>query len=930
MHRTRVTTFLLALLTLALAAAPALGAPTIAEYGAGTGATPGAVAAGTDGGVWFVDEAKPGAIGRIATSGSVARYTTGLTRDATFGALTAGPGGMWFTETSKNKIGRVSTSGTITEFAGSSHDKPVGITAGADGALWYTAQGKNGAIVRMTSAGKTTEFTAGLTTSSLPQDIVAGPDNALWFTEPASGRIGRITLQGTITEYPVALAGGTLSDIAAGPDGALWFTVKGTAPAIGRITTSGAMDTALITSGLPLNSAPQDITAGPDDALYFTDAGANAVGRLLPGTTTITMASAGLTAAASPDGLAAGADGAIWFAEHAAAGIARLTVAPTAATTTESDVTATTATLTASATANGQATTAHIDWDDDQDFGSFASSTPVAIGMGASPQTVTAHPTGLSANTSYYARVVAVNATGTATGPVRQFTTTAPGAPSATTLPATAVGASSATLNAAVNPENAPTIYHFEWGPTTAYGTSAPSVDGAVGSDATDHPVDATISGLRPNTTYHYRVVAAGSGTTNGADRMFRTAAVAPDAVTGDAAPTTADGAVAQGTVNPNNSATAYRFEWGTTTAFDTATPALDELVGDDDAPHAVSAALPAVEPNTTYHVRLVATSLAGTTYGADEPFTTDAVAPVIAGGTAADVTTTTATVTGTVDPRNSATRCWVEWGPTESYGARTAAVALEGPADLTAHPCSARLEALAPDAAYHARLVAENDGGVTRGPDVALRTAAAPAVPATTPAPPAAAPDASAPAPAFGRTVAVTAARGTVTFRTPDGKLHALTGSEAVPSGSTFDTTAGELRLTSAVDRAGHVQHARFRGARFRVTQPAAKGGMVVIETRERPAGCAAATPARTARVAAATKKRRKPRSLWGSDDHGRFTTQGRDATATVRGTEWITTETCAGTRVTVRQGAVSVYDKHTHRHRLVKAGGSYLARHR
>ena len=48
------------------------------------------------------------------------------------------------------------------------------------------------------------------------------------------------------------------------------------------------------------------------------------------------------------------------------------------------------------------------------------------------------------------------------------------------------------------------------------------------------------------------------------------------------------------------------------------------------------------------------------------------------------------------------------------------------------------------------------------------------------------------------------------------------------------------------------------------------------------------------------------------------------------MRGTEWITEDTCDGTRTTVVKGAVSVRDRHTGRTVLVKAGHSYLARRR
>ena len=51
-------------------------------------------------------------------------------------------------------------------------------------------------------------------------------------------------------------------------------------------------------------------------------------------------------------------------------------------------------------------------------------------------------------------------------------------------------------------------------------------------------------------------------------------------------------------------------------------------------------------------------------------------------------------------------------------------------------------------------------------------------------------------------------------------------------------------------------------------------------------------------------------------------------DSVATVRGTEWITEDTCDGTLTTVVKGAVSVRNLHNGRKKLVKAGRSYLVR--
>lgn len=94
--------------------------------------------------------------------------------------------------------------------------------------------------------------------------------------------------------------------------------------------------------------------------------------------------------------------------------------------------------------------------------------------------------------------------------------------PGASTTPATGVTTSSATLNGSVNPENLTTTYHFEWGTSTSYGQS--TADTAAGAGNADESVSAAISGLKPGSLYHYRVVATNAiGTSVGADQTFQT-----------------------------------------------------------------------------------------------------------------------------------------------------------------------------------------------------------------------------------------------------------------------------------------------------------------------------------------------------------------------------------------------------------------------
>src|ERR1700731_2568477 len=69
--------------------------------------------------------------------------------------------------------------------------------------------------------------------------ITAGPDGALWFTEGNANKIGRITTAGVFTEFPVPTANSFPAGITAGPDGNLWFVEA--IGNIGRITTTGVV-----------------------------------------------------------------------------------------------------------------------------------------------------------------------------------------------------------------------------------------------------------------------------------------------------------------------------------------------------------------------------------------------------------------------------------------------------------------------------------------------------------------------------------------------------------------------------------------------------------------------------------------------------------------------------------------------------------------
>lgn len=101
-------------------------------------------------------------------------------------------------------------------------------------------------------------------------------------------------------------------------------------------------------------------------------------------------------------------------------------------------------------------------------------------------------------------------------------------APSAATNAATGVSITDATLNGTVNANNSTTAVTFEYGTTASYGSTATASPSSV-TGTSDTTISADITGLSPDTTYHYRVVATNSlGTTYGADKTFTTPADPP------------------------------------------------------------------------------------------------------------------------------------------------------------------------------------------------------------------------------------------------------------------------------------------------------------------------------------------------------------------------------------------------------------------
>jgi hypothetical protein len=324
---------------------------------------------------------------------------------------------------------------------------------------------------------------------------------------------------------------------------------------------------------------------------------------------------------------------------------------------------------------------------------------------------------------------------------------------------------------------------------------------------------------------------------------------------------------------------------------------------------------------------------------------------------TATAVGPDSATLQARVRPRGLLTTYHFEYGTTNEYGQSTpdqsAGLGLEWSS------VAKQVSGLSPSTKYHYRIVAVNPLGTATGGDQSFTTAA----PDGTPAPTTSADDTGSDSsgsgnsgsgssgsdssgsddrggngsgensdhagsgsdhstePELGHTVGVQPADGVVKIRKPhDKNFGAVDPDGTVPTGTVVDARHGKILLTTEVSP-GKTQTGTFWGGMFEVRQSASDHGYVDLHLRGRKASC----PAKHKR-AAASAKRRRGSSLWGSDRHGRFRTHGRTSVATVRGTTWRTSERCHGTLTFVREGAVVVRGDDGRRV-TVHAGHAYLA---
>ncbi|HTT94138.1 MAG TPA: hypothetical protein VMF55_05660 [Solirubrobacterales bacterium] len=153
----------------------------------------------------------------------------------------------------------------------------TGIAASSAGTLWTSVGGSDAVFIDSVASP---EFATrvDLPTASRPAGIAVGPEGNAWVAMWEAGAIDRITPTGARTRFLLP-AGSKPNDLTLGPDGAFWIVESGTGK-IGRMTTAG-----LITNEYPVPSGETGetgITVGPDGNIWFTDSESSLIGRLIP------------------------------------------------------------------------------------------------------------------------------------------------------------------------------------------------------------------------------------------------------------------------------------------------------------------------------------------------------------------------------------------------------------------------------------------------------------------------------------------------------------------------------------------------------------------------------------------------------------------------------------------------------------------------
>jgi|GEM_PF-1703836 len=286
--------------------------------------------------------------------------------------------------------------------------------------------------------------------------------------------------------------------------------------------------------------------------------------------------------------------------------------------------------------------------------------------------------------------------------------------PDVTVEAATELTPKKATLHGSVNPDGlAVTECKFEY---VAEGDPASSVpcQGAIPTDESSHPVEAAITGLKPNTTYTVRLIARNANGKNASTAgNFTTASTAGAQ---PATEITTTGATLNGLVAPEGEAvTECFFEYGETESFGSTAPCVGAIPADEGV-HPVQAAIGGLAREGHYFFRLVVKQAGGEAQSTVQSF--ESAGARVSEEVPHDIGVSEATLEATIDPRGLATSYFFEYGPSIAYGEQTEPETVDG-----AETVAQTIGDLAAKTAYHWRIVVTDSFGEVDGADHIFET---------------------------------------------------------------------------------------------------------------------------------------------------------------------------------------------------------------
>lgn len=325
--------------------------------------------------------------------------------------------------------------------------------------------------------------------------------------------------------------------------------------------------------------------------------------------------------------------------------------------------------------------------------------------------------TNLTAGTTYYVRAYIIGSSGTVLGKEVSFKTENPVVPTLTTSNISTITTTTAASGGDITADGGSPVsargvcWSISTGPTVS---DSKTTDGSgIGSFSSE------VSGLMPSTQYYLRAYATNAaGTGYGSEIQFNTQdVVVPTVITIAATDLTTTSATCRGNVTSDGGAglTNKGICWSTSpnpTIF-------DQLTYEGSFIGEFASLVYDLSPGTIYHFRAYATNSAGTAYGEDLTFTTQAGLPTVSTNTVTNIASTTATSGGNItsnggSPVTERGVCW----STSYYPTTLDSKSSDG---TGIGSFTSSMSGLSPSTVYHVRAYATNSAGTAYGDDVSF-----------------------------------------------------------------------------------------------------------------------------------------------------------------------------------------------------------------